>query len=141
MVAVVDRERPQVDVAWRQFVVDLRRHCRQLHDGLRDPATRVASDLLADRCELFFGGLRAEHYAVATGAFDRLDDEFVDPVEHLLAFLVEPAAVGVDVGQQRLLAEVVLDNGRHVGVDQLVVADTVAHRAGDDDVACTRGVE
>jgi len=41
----------------------------------------------------------------------------------------------VDVGQQRFLAEVVLDDRRHVGVDELVVADSVSDRAGDHDVA------
>ena len=91
--------------------------------------------------ELLLGGFRAEHDAVAAGTLDRLDDQFVDAVEHLFAFVVEPAAEGVDVGQQRLFAQVVLDHGRHIGVDELVVADAVADRAGDHDVAGARGVD
>ena len=51
VVTVVDRERPQVDVARRELVIDLGRHRRQLHDRLGDPAARVVADLLADRGE------------------------------------------------------------------------------------------
>ena len=96
---------------------------------------------MRDRGQFLLGGVGAEHDAVPAGALDGFDDQLVDAVEHLLALLVEPAPEGVDVGQQRLLAEVVLDDRRHVGVDELVVADAVAHGAGDHDVACAGGVE
>ena len=45
MVAVVDRERPQVDVAWRQLVVDLRPYILTSQKGswvLPGGLTRVA---------------------------------------------------------------------------------------------------
>ena len=49
--------------------------------------------------------------------------------------------LGVDVAQDRLLAEVVPDEVRHVGVEQLVVGDAVADRVGDRDVAGPGGVD
>ena len=97
--------------------------------------------LLADRVQLFGGRFRAEDDAVAARALDGLDHQFVDPVEHLFALVVQPAPEGVHVGQQRLLAQVVLDDGRHVGVDEFVVAHPVADGAGDHHVARAGGVE
>ena len=46
LLAVVDRERPQVDVPGHQPVVDLGRGGRQQHHLLRDPAPRVGQHLL-----------------------------------------------------------------------------------------------
>ena len=126
---------------WHQGVVGLGGHRRQLYDRLGDPAPRVGLDFPANRRHLLLGGLGPEDDPVAAGALDRFDDQFLGAVEHLLALVVEPAPQRVDIGQQRLLAQVVLDDGRHVGVDQLVVADAVAHRAGDDHVAGPGGVE
>ena len=122
-------------------VADLGGHRGQLHHRLGDPATGVGLDLAAHGRKLLLGGVRAEDDSVAARALHRLDDQFVDAVEDLLAFLVEPAAQGVDIGQQRLLAEVVIDDGGHVGVDQLVVADAVADRAGDHHVARPRSID
>ena len=42
---------------------------------------------------------------------------------------------GVDVAEHRLLGEVVADQVGHVGVDELVVGDAVADRVGEGDVA------
>ncbi len=141
LVAVVDGERPQVDIARRQVPFDPGGHGRELHHRLGDPGAGVVTDLLADRGELLFGGFRAEHDAVTAGALHRLDHQFADPVQHFFAFVVQPAPVGVDIGQQRFLTEVVLDDGGHVGVDELVIADAVADRAGDHDVAGAGGVD
>ncbi len=52
VVAVVDRERAQVDVPRRDRVADQRRDGRQLHHRLRDPAARVGEQPLAQRVEL-----------------------------------------------------------------------------------------
>ena len=49
--------------------------------------------------------------------------------------------MGLDVGEQRLLAQVVADHVGHVGVDALVVGDAGAGRVGDGDVAEPVGVE
>ncbi len=46
-----------------------------------------------------------------------------------------PTDVGLDVGQDRLLAQVIPDDPRHVGVDRLVVGDPGADRVGERDVA------
>lgn len=128
-------------MAGRQLVTDLGRHRRELHDRLGDPSARIGVDLLGDGRQLLGRRVWPEHDAVPAGTLHRFDDEFVDPVEDLFALLAEPAAEGVDVGQQRFLAEVVLDDRGHVGVDELVVADPVADGAGDHHVAGARGVE
>ncbi|SKU71806.1 Uncharacterised protein [Mycobacteroides abscessus subsp. abscessus] len=65
----------------------------------------------------------------------------LETVQHLLAFLVEPTSERVHVGHNGFLAQVVLDNGRHIGVDELVVTHPIAHRAGDHHVPGARGVE
>ena len=69
--------------------------------------------------------------ALAARAVDRLDHELVEPVEHLVegARVLEPP--GVDVRQQRLLAQVVADQLGQVRVDELVVGDAVAHGVRD----------
>ena len=53
--------------------------------------------------------------------------------------LLEPP--GVDVGDDRVLAQVVADQVGHVGVDQLVVGDAVADGVGQGDPARPDGVD
>ena len=53
--------------------------------------------------------------------------------EHLGPLLRDPAQVRRHVREQRLLAQVVLDQLGHVGVHRLVVADAVAQRVGQRD--------
>ena len=72
---------------------------------------------------------------LAARAVDRLHDEFVEPIEHLLErirFLEPP---GVDVREHRLLPQVVADQVGHVRVDELVVGDAVADGVREGDVA------
>ena len=130
--AVVDRERAQVDVPRREPAVDEGRDGRQLHDRLGDPAARVgdAAACAAGRARPASACGPIDE-ALAAGAVDRLDDQLVEAVEHLLqgGRLVEPP--GVDVAQDRVLAEVVADQLGQVGVDELVVGDAVADRVGD----------
>ncbi len=47
----------------------------------------------------------------------------------------------LDVVQDRVLAQVVADHGRHVGVDELVVRHAVAHPVGDRDPSRPRRVD
>ena len=124
-----------------QAVADLGGHGRQLDHGLGDPATRIGQDLPAHTRQLLLRCIGPEHDAVPAGTLDRLDHEFLDPVEDLFALLVQPAPQRVDVGQQRLLAQVVLDDRGHIGIDEFVVAHPVADGAGDHHVAGPGGVE
>ncbi len=124
-----------------QPVVDLGRHRGQLHHRLRDPAARVFAHRLARGDELAGGGVGAEQDPVAARALHRFEHELLQAVKHVRAFVVQPAPEGGDVGQQRLLVQVVRDHFRDVGVDELVVAHPVAHRVGDHDTALAGGVE
>ena len=85
VVAVVDRERAQVDVprrdrrrrsAWAPSTAG-RPAGRSSRAGRRSARSRSSSELGA-------GGLRPDHQALAAGAVDRLDDQLVQAVEHLL---------------------------------------------------------
>ena len=139
VVAVVDGERAQVGVPRAHAVVDERRDGGQLHDRLGDPAARVLQQPPRARRVRPCDAAGPDHEALAARAVDGLDDELVEPVEHLLerARVFEPP--GVDVRQDRLLAEVVPDQVGQVGVDELVVGDAVADRVGDRHVAQPRG--
>ena len=80
-----------------EAVLDQRRHRRQRDHRLCDPAARVGGDPAAQRVQLRLGGLRSDHDALATGPVDRLDHQFLQPVQHLLAGRVLLQPPGVDV--------------------------------------------
>ena len=67
-----------------------------------------------------------------------LSTSSVEAVQDLLAVSGILHPLGVDVQQDRFLAQVVPDDVRNVGVDQLVVGDAVADRVGDAS-RCRRG--
>jgi hypothetical protein len=96
----------------------------------------VVPDRLACLLQLAGAAVRAEKDAVAAGALDGLEHQLAQGVQHVGALVVEPA--DVDVGQARLLAEVVGDHLGDVGVDELVVADPFADRVRDHNVARPR---
>ena len=135
VVAVVDGERTQVDVPRREPPVDERRHRGQLDHRLGDPAARVGDQPLAQRVQ---GGAvrgRSDDQALAAGAVHRLDHHLVEAVEDVGEGVRLVQAVGVDVGQDRVLVEVVPGQVGHVAVDELVVGDPVADGVGDADPA------
>ena len=125
----------------RELAADQGRHRAQLHHRLGDPAAGVLQQPGAQLLDLLRGCPRADDDALAAGAVDRLHHEFVEPVEHLLAMTGVFAAPGVDVGQDRLLRQVVADEVGQVGVDELVVGHAVTDRVGDRDIAAPCRVE
>lgn len=110
-----------------------RRDRGELDDGLGHPAARVLEDPGPERVELGGGGGRADDGALAAGAVDGLEDELVEAVHDLLAVLGLAEPPRVDARQDRLLTEVVADEVRDVGVDELVVGDAVADGVGQGD--------
>ncbi len=141
IVAVVDRERPQVDVAGLQPFPDQHRRCRQAHRPLRDPAARVGRHHAVQFGQRLLVGVRPDDDALAAGPVHRLEHEMAqlaeDPGAHVR--IVQP--VGLDVGEHRLLVEVVADQVGHVGVDELVVSHAVADPVGDRHVPGPCGVD
>ena len=118
-------ERPQVD---RVRLQPLRRRrsggstARPRPARSRAPARSVREADL----QLVGAGVRPDHDAPAAVAVDRLEHQLVEPVEHLSA-----RSRGRRRGRWArcpawLLAEVVVDHLRDVGVDELVVGDAVA---------------
>ena len=112
---------------------------RQRHDLLGDVAARVVEDLVAAGLELLVAGGRADDDAVAPGLGHRLDHQLVEAAEHVGTLVLVPQQVGGDVGDDRLLAQVVADEVGDVGVDRLVVGHPVANGVGDGDVAGAGG--
>lgn len=139
--AVVHGERSQVDVARRHRAIDVRRHGGELDHGLGDPGPRVLRDPAAQIVELGAVRLGPDDDALATRAVDRLDDQLVEAVHHLLAGVRVTEAPGVDVLEDRLLREVVADQVGDIGVDELVVGYAVADRVGERHLAAARGVD
>ena len=142
MVPIVDGEGPQVHVPGREFtIVHQRGTRRDPHDALGDPTAGIRLNLLRQCRQLGVSGLVTHHEAVAARAVDGLEHHPVESVENELALLGILQVVGVDVGQDRPFAEVVLDECRDVGVDGLVVGHAVADRVRDGHPAGTRGVQ
>ena len=83
----------------------------------------------------------AHQHAVAAGFAHHLDDQRLQIVERVFQPLGIAAEMGLDVGEQRLLAQVVANHVRHVGVDTLVVGNPGSRRVGDRHVAELVGVE
>ena len=113
----------------------------QLQHLLGDPAAGVGQHGRDQRGDLPVGRLRADHQALPAGAVDRLPDQLVGPGQAGGQHVRVLQAVGVDVREQRLLAEVVADQVRHPGVDELVVRDAVADPVRDGDLTGPRGVD
>src|SRR6185436_5537555 len=130
ILAVVDCERSKINMARLQAILDESRHCGELDHRLRDPAARVLLDPTAQRIQLGLGSTRADHDALATGAVHWLHDEIVEAIQYLLASFVILQPPGIDIGENRVLTKVILDQIRDVGVDQLVVGHSVTDGVG-----------
>ena len=119
----------------RDAFLDAGRAGRQRQRRLRDEVLRVRFELGAERRDRRLVGLRSDQHAVAAGAVDFLDHQFLEVIEHVGEVLRFAAAPGRHVLQDRLLAEIELHDRRHVAVDRLVVGDAGADRVGERDVA------
>ncbi len=96
---------------------------------------RIRFELGAEYRDRRLVGLRPDQHAVAAGAVDLLDHQFLEVIEHIGEVLLLAATPGRHVLQDRLLAEIELHDRRHVAVDRLVVGDAGADRVGERDVA------
>lgn len=108
---------------------------------LRDPAAGVGGDGLPGPLQGLGVGLRPDDDAHPARAVDRLHDQLVDLIEDglQLAGLVGP--VGLDIGENRFLGEVVADQIRDVGVEQLVIRNPIPHGVRECDIACRGGAQ
>ena len=132
---------PQVDVAAHHGVVHPGGRRREGDDALGDPVAGVGLHLERQLVELGAGRRRADHQALAARAVDPLEDELVAAGQRVLAHGVVDQVHRLDVVQDRVLAQVVADHGRDVGVDELVVGHAVAHAVGDRHPAGPRRVD
>ncbi len=128
-------------MARREPVAVFGRNRRQVDELLGDEVPRRGAHRRGGGGELLIARCRPDHQPVAPRAVDRLHHQLVDPLDRLGELIGILEAVGVDVGEDRLLGEVVGDERRHVGVDQLVVSDAIADGVRDRDVAGARRVD
>ena len=112
------------------MVVHDDRGARQAHRRLGDVVARIGLDLGGKGLTFLGGGGRADQHAVAAGFRRRLDHHLVEVLQHVLSGLVLPAQKRFDVVDKRLLAQIVADHARHVGVDHLVVGHAGARGVG-----------
>ena len=132
----VDGERAQVHVPGGQRAVGQRgRDGREGHGRLGDPALGRLLDEGALVGELVARGERADEHPLAAGLAGRLDHQLVDVLEGVRALLGVRQQPGLEVVEDRLLADVVPDHLGHVVVDGLVVGHPGAHRVRDRHVA------
>ena len=101
---------------------------------LGDVVAGVGTDPACELLPHVGRGVGADEDAVAAGLVGRLHHELVEPAEHHGPFLLVPAEVRGHVGQDDVLAQVVPDDLRDEGVDDLVVGDAGAGGIGDAQV-------
>src|SRR5215216_1064618 len=80
--------------------------------------------------------LGAYHEALPPVALPGLEDQLVEPVEHLFSVFGFRGRERGDVLEDRLFFEVALYHGRHIGEDGLVVGDAHANCVNEVDPAC-----
>ena len=76
-------ERPQVHVARRNAALERRRAGRKRERRLGDVIGRIGLDLGGEFLALRGGRMRADQHAVAARAVDLLDDQLVEPLDHV----------------------------------------------------------
>lgn len=103
VVAVVDGEGTQVDVAGRHAFAREGRGGGQGDGALGDETARVLADGLAGPLQGFAVGLRPDDDALAAGPVDGLHDEPVDLVEDGLQLAGFVGAEGLHIGKNRFL--------------------------------------
>ena len=135
ILAVIHGKRTEIGMPRSHPLFDEGRNRRELHDGLRYPATRICAQRLSQLLELGRAGGRTDDESLAAGAIHRFDDEFVEPIEHLRQRFRVFESPGVDVRDDRILAKVVPDEVGQVGVDELVIGNPIADRIGDGHIA------
>ena len=108
---------------------------READHRLADPLRGVGQDRGAGGVQFLAGGARADGDAVAAGFADRLGDELVEIGERVSQPFLLAADMGLDVLDQRLLAQVIFDDPGHIGIDRLVIRNAGADRIGDRDIA------
>ena len=123
-------EGAQVDVSGGEVVAGPGWQAGEVHHLLGDPVAGIVQDLGPGLGQLGIGGPGTDHNAVAARLGDRLDYELVEALQHLGPLVLFPQQVGVGIGDDRRLAQVVADHVGHIGVHRFVVAHSVAHRVG-----------
>src|SRR3954447_1326424 len=116
----------QVDVTWLEPAVAVGRMGREVDRLLGDVVLRRLAGEADHLLSLLRGRLPADHHSPPSQLGPRLHNHLIDPLEDLLALLLDRHVVGGDRRDDRLLAEVEADQLLGVGVGELVVADAGA---------------
>lgn len=94
----------------------------------------------ANSARLFGRGGRADEHAVTSRLVDFFHDEFVEICQNVAEVLRDLGPECFDIGENRVLREVVADHLGDEGVDPLVVGDPGSDAVGERDVSGAIGV-
>src|SRR5579871_3212411 len=86
----------------------------EVERGLRDVIARIGLDLASELFTLLCGGVRTDEHAVAAALAHGFYNELVEIGECVASFILLSHEKGLDVGQNRILIEVVANDARDV---------------------------
>ena len=113
----------------------------EVDDRLGDIVARVVNDLLTEFFDLGSRRGRANEHAVAAALVGCFDDELREVLQDVSLIAVAPGEVGRHLIEDGLLAEIVADHVRHVGVGDLIIGYARADGVGEGHVAAADGVD
>ena len=123
------------------FAIEEAGRARQTQRRLRDVVARLRFNSLAELFPVGCSAVRTDQHAVAAGLADGLHHQLVEMLEHIASLRTIAQQIGLHIREDRIFAQVVADDRRHIGVDRLVVGDAGADRIGQDYIACAISVE
>ena len=108
---------------------------------LRNVVARVGLDASGKLLALTRSGMWTDEHAVTAAFAHSFDHKLVEIGKNVLALFFFRHQEGLDVVEDRIFAEVVVDDVGYVGVESLVVSEAGAEGIRDGDVAGAIGIE
>src|ERR1035438_4018835 len=133
--------RPQVHVARLQLIADEAWRAGKIQRGLCNVVARIGFDLTRKLLALTGCRVGSDQHSVTAALAYRLHYQLVQVCKHMATLFLVVQQVGFHVGKNRLLAKVVADHARHIGVDGLVIGEAGAEGVGYGDIAGSISVE
>ena len=101
-------------------------HARKRECGLRDEVSGVGLNLEGELLLLLPRRVGAHQHSIPARFADCFHHQLRHVLEHIRHVIGLRAAVGFDVAQNRIFAQVITDELRHVRVDRFIVGDSIA---------------
>ena len=114
---------------------------REWDHRLGDVVARVGEQARAEHCDLRLARAGANQHPVTAALVRRFDDQLVEVLEDVRELVGVARQIGRHIAEDRLLPQVIADDGRHIVVDDFVVGHAGADRVGQGDVAGAHSAE